>query len=75
MRLSANCRQALLLSKKWLCHFFKKDPLRSAPQLFDDSGQLRRRTQREALLTSWIQPHLTIEDGAVFNLYNRDFYA
>ena len=27
------------LSKKWLCHFFEKASLRSAPQLSADSGQ------------------------------------
>ena len=27
------------LSKKWPCHFFEKDSLRSAPQLSADSGQ------------------------------------
>ena len=32
-------RVPLRLSKKWLCHFFEKEPLRSAPQLSADSGQ------------------------------------
>ena len=31
------------LSKKWLCHFFEKESLRSVPLLSAASGQQRRR--------------------------------
>ena len=54
------------LSKKWQSHFFEKDPLRSAPQLSADSGQLRRRTQRKVFSATHMSRQKTYNNDNAF---------